>query len=112
MFPSCSAKEQVSIAELRAFRWGLLVESVFFVIKWKMSSEQVHRAAGEAVLQLGQLRSLPAISSGLIAVGQGKTLIGRDSVIGFVRIQTGSYCPGSETLTCLASRGPSRLLGW
>lgn len=80
MFPSCSAKEQVSIAELRAFRWGLLVKSVFFVIKWKMSSEQVHRAAGEAVLQLGQLRSLPAISSGLIAAGQGKTLIGRDRV--------------------------------
>lgn len=80
MFPSCSAKEQVSIAALRVFQLGLLVKSVLFLIKWEMSSEWLHRAAGEAVLQLGQLRSSPAISSGLIAVGQGETLIGRDRV--------------------------------
>lgn len=59
MFLSCSANGQVSMAELRVFQWGLLVKSAFFLIKWKMSSEQVHRAIGEAELQFCRLRSLP-----------------------------------------------------
>lgn len=67
----------------------LLVRSVLFLVKWEMSSGQGHRAAGEAELQRGQLRSLPATCSSPIAAGQGDTLMGRDSVRGFVQLQAG-----------------------
>lgn len=54
-----------------------------------MSSGQGHGAAGEAELQRGHLRSLPATCSSPIAAGQGDTLMGRDSVRGFVQLQAG-----------------------
>lgn len=109
MFSSCSANGQVSMAGLRVFRWGLLVKSAFFFIKWKMSCEQVHRATGEAVLQFGRLRSLPCCLLQSDCSGTGQ-ISDRKRQSGICRVPI-HVLPGQQNLMGLVPGGLGRLLG-
>lgn len=107
MFLSCSANGQVSMAELRVFQWGLLVKSGFFLIKWKMSSEQVHRATGEAELQFCRLRSLLRNLLQPNCRGMGQILMGK--TLSRAADTNWRVMPRQQSFACLVPEGPGRL---